>query len=347
MPINPSIAIIIPVRNSEATLPFLLDALQKQTVSPKKIIFVDNRSEDNSVKLIEDFKNRYKGEVLILAEDKKGPSAVRNKGISHADTDFIAFFDSDIIPNDDWIKNASAFFSEHPECDLLHGNVNGYPPEGIIFRFQTFYRHDMQEGYAEKEEDIFWQGFFIFLNALCRRSALRKIGSLNEDYLFGEDIDFHLRALRGGSRVYLNHSGAKAYHYEKYTYPRFIASRCAYRYGLAKIMKRYFSGMFVIRKRNGAAVRKLGFITAWIGDLLWLVFIAPFLVFAFFRPAILLAAPVLFYLMNLIHVFLKSRKKKGFTLKELIIFSFMQTGVVIGLIITQIIIFFRYFVIMI
>ena len=44
------VSVIIPARNEERNLPFLLDSLKKQTLSPYEIIVVDDFSSDKLLK---------------------------------------------------------------------------------------------------------------------------------------------------------------------------------------------------------------------------------------------------------------------------------------------------------
>lgn len=344
---NPSFSIIIPVKNAQATLPYLFEALSKQKIKARKIIFVDNDSVDESLGMLENFKKSFAGEVLILAEKKKGPSAARNRAIPYADTEFIGFLDTDVIPPEDWTTNALSFFENHPEFDFVYGILKGYPHKGILFRFQSFYRNDSPKGPAEKKEDIFWQDFIMFSNGACRRSLLQKTGNLDENFYYGEDLDFHLRALQQKAKLYIGYPGLEADHYEKYTFPKFIISRYFYRVALAKIMTVYFKGMLIIRKKSSVVSRRIGFFTVWIGNPSWFLGFVLFAILILFYPALLLTALPVLYGANLFHVLYKGLKRKGYAIGELIIFSFMQTAVVIGLLIAHVFVFFRYFVLMI
>ena len=66
-----------------------------QSYKVDEIILVDNNSSDNTVNLV---KKRYP-QVIILKESRQGVSNARNKGISYAKNEWIAFLDSD----DQWM----------------------------------------------------------------------------------------------------------------------------------------------------------------------------------------------------------------------------------------------------
>jgi glycosyltransferase involved in cell wall biosynthesis len=347
--VNPaSLTIVVPVFNSQRTLPFLFNALLAQSVKPGKIIFVDNGSTDNTLGLLNDFKYKFTGETLILKETKRGPSAARNTGISHVDTELVGFFDSDVIPDNKWIENALSFVEAHPDIDFVDGIfLESYPSKDIFFRFQAFYRNPQPEGLAVRKEDVFWLGFAMVSMGLCKTNLFQRAGKFREDYLFGEDLEFHLRALASGARIYLNYRVLTSYHYEKYNFFTFIKSRCMYRLALAKILKSYFKGMLIKRKAGAVNVRRVGIATVWVGNIPSPFLLIPFALLVIFYPILLL--PVLFALLFvkcLARVFAKSKERLGYSLWELTVFSLIETAVAFSLLFTHIFILFRYFVIM-
>ncbi|TVY01440.1 glycosyltransferase [Cohnella terricola] len=89
------LSVIIPARNEEANLPFLLQSLREQTWQPYEIIVVDDHSSDRTREIAESFG------VKVIANPELPPDwtgknwAVWN-GYSQASGDLIAFLDADI-----------------------------------------------------------------------------------------------------------------------------------------------------------------------------------------------------------------------------------------------------------
>lgn len=117
---NTKITVIVPVYNSQSTINKLMNALNKQTY-PKKniqIIFIDNGSTDNSVKLIKKFK-----QITLLSENRIQSSYVaRNKGLAHAKGEIIAFTDSDCIPSKNWLESGLKYL-KNQDADIVAGSV--------------------------------------------------------------------------------------------------------------------------------------------------------------------------------------------------------------------------------
>ncbi len=144
----PSISIIIPARNEEKRLPFLLENLIKQTVKPFEVIVVDDGSEDNTKKIVEyyskkaedlnQFKIRYieinkenfekeslnsskfgleilKSNINKSLKDWKGKSAACFYGALQAKGEFFLFFDADVRLKEDALE----FIAEYLTNDIV------------------------------------------------------------------------------------------------------------------------------------------------------------------------------------------------------------------------------------
>ena len=91
---KPDISVIIPVYNVEQYLKRCLDSILSNTYKNLEVICVDDGSTDNSLKILEFFAQKDP-RVRILQQNRKGPSAARNKGLDMAKGKYISFVDSD------------------------------------------------------------------------------------------------------------------------------------------------------------------------------------------------------------------------------------------------------------
>lgn len=101
--INPiSVSVIIPCYDSESTISSCLESIFFQTVLPDEIIIIDDNSKDKTLSEIELLKEKSPIKIKTLKNDKnKGPGYCRNKGWEAAESNYIAFLDSDDI----WVKD--------------------------------------------------------------------------------------------------------------------------------------------------------------------------------------------------------------------------------------------------
>ncbi|EAK4336348.1 glycosyltransferase family 2 protein [Campylobacter coli] len=91
----PQLSIIIPLFNS---CDFILRALQScinQTLRDIEILVVDDKSEDESVKIALEFAKKDERIRIFHNDENLGTFATRNLGVLHSSSDFIMFLDSD------------------------------------------------------------------------------------------------------------------------------------------------------------------------------------------------------------------------------------------------------------
>lgn len=92
------ISVIIPIFNAEKTLKRCLDSILNQTFKNFEIICVNDGSQDKSIDILKEYKEKD-NRIIIIQQENKGVSSARNAGIKIAKGKYITFIDSD-----DWIE---------------------------------------------------------------------------------------------------------------------------------------------------------------------------------------------------------------------------------------------------
>jgi len=92
---KPKISVIIPVYNKENFILRLLRSIQNQSLKDIEIIFSDDNSEDNSVKIIEKYQKEDKRIKLIKHNKNIGTLINRNEGAMSSNGEYLLFIDSD------------------------------------------------------------------------------------------------------------------------------------------------------------------------------------------------------------------------------------------------------------
>ena len=101
---NYKVSVIVPVYNAQDTLKVAINSVINQTIGFENIelILVDDKSSDNSRKIITSYSNKYGNIKAIFLEENTGsPSKPRNIGIDNSTSLYIIFLDNDdeIIPD--------------------------------------------------------------------------------------------------------------------------------------------------------------------------------------------------------------------------------------------------------
>ena len=107
------ISVIIPARNEEDNIGYLLAALQHQTY-PKnlfEVIVIDDHSEDRTAEIVRQF-----NDVKLLSLQNENINSYKKKaietGIAAATGELIVTTDADCIPSENWLKTMAAFKEE-------------------------------------------------------------------------------------------------------------------------------------------------------------------------------------------------------------------------------------------
>ncbi|GMQ78507.1 MAG: hypothetical protein BMS9Abin02_1023 [Anaerolineae bacterium] len=211
----PSVSIIVPAYNSEATIERCLRALQNQTYPHDRyeIIVVDDASTDKTTEIAS------KAGVIVAAEGKLGKSGVRNLGARRATGEIILFTDSDCEPIPSWIELMVAPFIDRD----IAGVKGAYwsQQSNLVARFTQI---EVEERYRRmaQQESI---NFIDTYAAGYRREIFLANNGFDETLSEDEDQDLSFRLARQGykmvfapqARVYHQHT-TSVRHYIKRKY---------------------------------------------------------------------------------------------------------------------------------
>lgn len=95
---NKKISLILPCYNVSEFLPKCLDSIVNQTYTNLEIICVNDGSTDNSIDILNEYKERD-DRIIVVSQENMGLSGARNTGAKFATGDYIMYVDSD-----DWLS---------------------------------------------------------------------------------------------------------------------------------------------------------------------------------------------------------------------------------------------------
>ena len=193
---QPTVSIIIPVHNDPNGISTTLTSLSKQDYPHDlwEIIVVDNNSSDNTVQIANLFKNNIP-QLKITAETKQSSYAARNKGISVAHCEILAFIDSDMSVESDWIKKGVCTIIEQ-NADYVGCAIHIYPvnnPPTVSELFNTYSGFPVKH-YIEEH------GFAPTAGVFVKRSVITVVGPFYAEVITGGDREFGQRVNRAGFR---------------------------------------------------------------------------------------------------------------------------------------------------
>jgi len=126
------ISVIVPAYNAEKYLKNCLDSLVNQTKKNIEIIAINDGSKDNTLSILNEYKNKYPEMFNVISQQNQGLSITRNVGIKNAKGKYIAFVDSDDEVELDLFEKVWKKVNEF-SYDVVAFDVNWiYPNKNLI-----------------------------------------------------------------------------------------------------------------------------------------------------------------------------------------------------------------------
>jgi glycosyltransferase involved in cell wall biosynthesis len=190
----PTVSVIIPTRNRHALLARALQSVAAQTVAPVQLIVVDDASGDQTA-LVAGASPGLPLQYVKL--DRPGGGAVaRNRGISAATGDFVAFLDDD----DCWAPTKL-----REQVDAMSGSSSILCYTGkraMVSGGGRSYYSFKRPRYSDQSTSIMADNYIgITSSVLVRRDALQRIGGFDESLPAFQDWDVYIRLLSNGAAV--------------------------------------------------------------------------------------------------------------------------------------------------
>ena len=176
------VTIIIPVYNSEKYIERCLDSIRNESYKNIEVIALNDGSKDKSLKLLKDYKKKYKDfNLKIIDKENEGIAKTRNRGIEEATGDYIMFMDNDDYIDKDYVKHFMN--AKDKETDIVIGGYKRVSDDKIL-REDTLHTNSP------------WSKYLIITpwSKLYRRKFLKDNNIKFLSYGIGEDVYFNLFA---------------------------------------------------------------------------------------------------------------------------------------------------------
>lgn len=203
---------VVVTYNRRELLTEAIESLLQQTVSPQKILVINNAATDGTEALFEGsgrFANEPMVEQIKMSSNLGGAGGFA-RGVALAqkiDTDWISLSDDDAIFADDYFERLLQSADETPDVDGFAGQV--ILPDGRIQvdQRQIIRNWDRLKTYSVPEKDYRREmvsiDAFTFCGAFVKRALIQKIGVPDADFfIWGDDIEYSLR-IRAHSQIQL------------------------------------------------------------------------------------------------------------------------------------------------
>lgn len=187
----PRVSVVIPTYNRAHLITDSVKSVLNQTYRDFELIVVDDGSKDNTAEVL----GGYKGSIKYIRQENAGVSAARNRGITEARGDYIAFLDSDDMWFENKLELQMSFFSKHPDIVMVCGN-------GVYLDGKDAGKPVIKQGRAEGYEkdfislkDAFYRFPIRTSTMVAKKDVLLDAGMFNTLYVVAEDMELVFKIL--------------------------------------------------------------------------------------------------------------------------------------------------------
>jgi glycosyltransferase involved in cell wall biosynthesis len=191
---NLSFTVVVPTWNRAYCLWRTILSIQNQTFTNWTLLIVDDNSTDDTEKLVREFSSDQR--IKLIKNNKMHSVAGgRQAGLEQADSDLIAYLDSDNLAHPDWLANMEQLFSLDNSCHFAYPSMN-YKLDFVVDNKYKSVEHKILPNVEITAENILSHSFEADSNGLVHRLNLVDNGlSWNLDLKHYEDYEFALQLL--------------------------------------------------------------------------------------------------------------------------------------------------------
>lgn len=164
-PNQPSVAIVVPVRNAQQLLAECLGPIRRQLEAGDSLIVIDDASEDRTAETAEEL-----GAQVLRRSEPGGPYAARNDGWRAASQSYILFTDVRCIARSGWLARIRETAADG--ADLIFSDVIVRGGSRLAERVAQQRQHLLVRHYAHNP---YFLPYFPTANLGVRRAALEAV----------------------------------------------------------------------------------------------------------------------------------------------------------------------------
>ena len=183
------ISIISSCYNSELTITETLNSIELQTYDDIELIIVDGNSKDNTLNIIQNFKEKFLN-IKIISENDNGVYDALNKGIELASGDIIGFLHSDDIFKSNTVLSDIVLIFKNNDVDGVYGDlqyVKSTDINNVIrnWKSRKFYPEMIKNAWMPPHPTLF-----------LRKEVYEKHGHFDTSFKIAADYEFILRIFK-------------------------------------------------------------------------------------------------------------------------------------------------------
>lgn len=188
------ISVIIPCYNVHSYITDCLNSVIHQTYKNIEIICIDDGSTDNTLNLLQKFKNEYPSILSVISTRNQGAPAARNLGLKRAVGDYIQFLDADDVIAADKFEKQIVGFNQDVDVVVSDRVQKNYNLTQVI---NTYFFKDIEINPLETAI----KKVITTCNPLYKKQIVMELKGYDEKLSSAQDWDFHIRLVLAGYKI--------------------------------------------------------------------------------------------------------------------------------------------------
>lgn len=210
--------IIIVVWNQAKITRRCLESIVNMTEADYHLILIDNASNDETSKYLEDFTDTG-GDKVVLLKNKTNLGFLKaaNQGLMKSTAKYVCLLNNDTVVTKGWLRELMSIAESNPQLGILNPSSTTLGQK-VPLKDIGKYAGKVKRYQSEYIEMAQASGFCMFI----KREVIDRIGLLDERYGTGyfEDTDYSRRAKEAGFKI-ARVKAAYVYHQENASFIKF------------------------------------------------------------------------------------------------------------------------------
>ncbi len=181
----PAVSVIITTYNRAGLLVEAIESVRSQTYADWELIVVDDESGDSTSQVMEEWVRRD-ARIRYVRQKHAGVAAARNRGISEARGEFLAFLDDDDEFLPEKLAVQSDYLRRHPAAGFVYSQMEVANPGRMVIEPQA-------EAAVRNLAELFDRCLIRPSGVLCRSGILHQAGEFDASVEPCEDYDLWLK----------------------------------------------------------------------------------------------------------------------------------------------------------
>jgi len=178
------VTVIIPCYNYANFVVEAIESVLNQTLLATRIILINDGSTDDSLKVVQ----KYKNKIEIIDQPNAGVVATKNRALALVDTTWTIFFDADDVINKDYIEQLLAR-AQRDMSDVVYTDMQYFGAKTGLHAAKKFTMNSLLAGN------------YIHNSALISTDYLQEIGGYKDEMAGGyEDWELYITLAEAGAK---------------------------------------------------------------------------------------------------------------------------------------------------